>query len=404
MGTLLNTKKSAENNMTQKIKSWPDFSSDEINSVTQLLANRSFASQAKDEVLLFEKECAKLIERKHALAVANDTIALELALSAIGIQKNDEIILPARISIEVAAPVINSGAVPVIADIDRQSLNIATDDLETLITENTKAIICLHHAGWPCDMDSLIELAEKYSLKVIEICSQAQGAKYKNHAVGFFSHVAIFSFGADAIVSTGGEGGMLLCDDDEIFNRARHSLELQSAAMTAMQAALGRSQLLRLAEMVEHRRENAARFKQAFSELEGLKISVPAKEYYHSYNYYYCFLDTEKLKPGITSDFIVQKLSEKGVPICQPVCGEIYKEKAFESLDLPAGFPTAANPLPKAKLIDETAIMLPVHPALTEENIDYIIQILTGIINASGASGSDQKEVFGRDCLGLKKC
>src|SRR4029077_14215307 len=164
------------------------------------------------EGALFEKEFAISTGRKYAVAVANGTVALELALYALAIGPGDEVIVPSRTFIASASCVVMQGSTPVIADLDLESQNITVETIRKLISPRTKAVLVVHLAGWPCDMDPILVLGREHGLKVIEDCAQAQGATYKGRPVGAFGDVAAFSFCQDKIMTTGGEGGMFVTD------------------------------------------------------------------------------------------------------------------------------------------------------------------------------------------------
>ena len=161
----------------------------------------------------FEREFASFAGTEFAIAVGNGTLALDLALRGFGIGPGDEVIVTPRTFLASATAVINAGAIPVFADVDPDTQNITPDTVAAVITQKTKAVVCVHLAGWPCDMDGMMALAEKRGLFIIEDCAQAHGATYKGRPVGGLGHVGCWSFCQDKIMSTGGEGGMVTCND-----------------------------------------------------------------------------------------------------------------------------------------------------------------------------------------------
>jgi len=199
---------------------WPSFDLDEIDAVDKVLRSGKVNYWTGEEGTAFEQEFAAFHGVKHAIALANGTVALELALRVLGIGPGDEVIVTPRSFIASASCIVLQGAHPVFADVDRDSQNITVESIRRVLSPQTKAIIAVHLAGWPCDMDTIMELAHQHKLKVIEDCAQAHGAQYKNRYVGSFGHAAAFSFCQDKIMTTGGEGGMLLTDDDDIWSSA----------------------------------------------------------------------------------------------------------------------------------------------------------------------------------------
>src|SRR5690606_859125 len=238
-----------------------------------------------NECRQFEKEYAAYIARKHGIALHNGTLALELALYSFGIGPDDEVITTPRTFIASASATIMRGATPVFADIDSNTQNITAATIERVITSKTKAIIPVHIGGWPCAMDEIMDLADEYGLVVIEDCAQAHGAIYKGSPVGSFGHAAAFSFCQDKIITTGGEGGMLVLDDEKAWSRAwsykDHGKSYDAVynrehppgfrwvhesfgtnwRMLEIQAAIGRIQLQKLPEWVAIRQRNAQIFR-----------------------------------------------------------------------------------------------------------------------------------------------
>ena len=292
------------------------------------------------ECLQFEEEFAAFCGSKHAISLANGTVALELALYALGIGQGDEVIVTPRTFIASASCVVLCGAKPVFADVDRESQNITKETIQNVITPKTKAIIVVHLAGWPCDMDPIIKLAEEYHLKVIEDCAQCHGAVYYSRQpgnmpmknmmpitkegllfypcmTGSIGHVACFSFCQDKIMTTGGEGGMLLMDDDDLWAKAwafkdhgksfdavyrrQHSPGFRwlhesfgtNWRLTEMQAAIGRLQLNKLPVWVDIRRRNAMILTEAFTQTKSLRVTHPPENIRHSYYKYYVFVRPE---------------------------------------------------------------------------------------------------------------
>jgi dTDP-4-amino-4,6-dideoxygalactose transaminase len=340
------------------------------------------------EVEKFQYEFASHCEVKHAIALANGTLALELALKAFGIGPGDEVVVTPRTFIASASCAVLQGAIPVFADVDPNSQNITAETVEKAITPKTRAIIAVHLAGWPCNMDAIMALAGRHNLTVIEDCAQAHGAKYKGKPVGSIGHAAAYSFCQDKIMTTGGEGGMLLTNDDRAWSTAwaykDHGKNYESVyhkkhlpgfrwlhdnfgtnwRMIELQAAIGRIQLRKLPGWVELRRRNAAILSRRLSGFEALRLPVPPAEVFHSYYKYYAFVRPEKLKAGWDRDRIMNAIAAQNVPCFSGSCSEIYREKAFTDSPFPR-----SERLPVAWELGETSLMFLVHPTLSEKDM-----------------------------------
>lgn len=383
----------------RQIPPWPFFSADEIDAVMQVLRSGHVNYWTGEEGRHFEREFADWIGVSHAVAMANGTVALEVVLHALGIGPGDEVIVTPRTFIASASCVVLQGATPVFADIDRDSQNISVESIQKVLSPKTKAIIAVHLAGWPCDMDAILDLASQYNLKVIEDCAQAHGAKYKGKPVGSFGHASAFSFCQDKIMTTGGEGGMLLTDDDEIWSlswaykdhgksynsvyhkehppgfRWLHDSFGTNWRMTEMQAAIGRIQLRKLTQWVEIRRRNAAILSERFAKLDALRLTIPPPDVFHSYYKYYVFVRPEKLKAGWDRDRIMNRIVEEGIPCFSGSCGEIYLEKAFMESEFQQN-----ERLPVAKELGETSLMFLVHPGLSPDNMTTMADVVKKVI------------------------
>jgi dTDP-4-amino-4,6-dideoxygalactose transaminase len=384
-----------------RFAAWPFFGPDEIEAAASVLRSSRVNYWTGDHGKLFEREFAAFTESKHAVSVANGTVALELALHALGIGGGDEVIVPCRTFIASASCVAMRGATPIFADVDAASQNITVETIRPLITARTKAIILVHIAGWSCDIDPIRELARSRGIKVIEDCAQAHGATYKGRPVGSLGDVAAFSFCQDKIMTTGGEGGMLTTNDDSVSRRAwsfrdhgtdpdaaqdsmppngfrwmRHSLGT-NWRMTEMQAAIGRVQLHKVGGWIEQRRRNAAVLADAFSKCSALGVALPPSEIGHAYYKFYAFIRPERLRAGWTRDLIVATISAQGVPCGSGICSEIYREKAF-----PPGLRPAQR-LPVGRWLGETSLMFLVHPTLTEGDMASMCEVVKDVMDAA---------------------
>ncbi|KQX19491.1 MULTISPECIES: DegT/DnrJ/EryC1/StrS family aminotransferase [unclassified Sphingomonas] len=370
---------------------WPIYGDDEIAEVADILrSGRVNALVHGERRQRFEEEFAAYIGGFRAIAVANGTLALELGLRALGIGAGDEVIVTPRSYFASVSCIVAVGATPVFADVDPVSQNIDPEGIERMITSRTKAVICVHLAGWPCEMNPIMALCRRRGLKVIEDCAQALGALYHGRKVGSFGDAAAFSFCTDKIISTGGEGGMLIVEDPAVWARAwsykdhgknPEKLADRGAAngcfrwlhdgfgsnyrLTEMQAAIGSLQLRKLPDWLAARRRNAAALDRALADVPGLRLARPPAHVAHAYYKYYCFLTGPSLGARDARDALVSRLQALGVPCGSGSCPEIYGEDAFSDH---GSKPRA--PLPVARRIGDASIMLPVDPTLEVADMD----------------------------------
>ena len=378
--------------------SWPSFSAQEIEAVGAVLASNRVNQWTGTEVTAFESEFATYTGSQHAIALANGTLALDIALTALEVGPGDEVIVTPRSFIASASSVVTAGAIPVFADVDRNTQNLCLRSVETKLTEKTKAIIVVHLAGMPSDMDALMALARKHDVKVIEDCAQAHGARWNGQSVGTIGDIGAWSFCQDKIMSTGGEGGMVTTNNrslweimwslkdhgkshQTVFNdnpepgyRWLHESFGTNARLTEMQAAIGRIQTRRMPEWHEARLAHANRLWDACRPLNWLRVpEVPAKAEHAAYKCY-VFVKPEALPEGWTRDHIVELLTSQGVPAYQGTCSEVYLEKAFD------GTPwRPTERLPVAKELGDTSLMFLVHPTLESSHIDQTIAALISV-------------------------
>lgn len=378
---------------------WPAFSEEQVATVAEVLRSGRINQWTGSRVWEFEQEYADYLSRQHAIAVMNGTSALELALKAYGIGEGDEVITTPRSFIASASAIILQGAVPVFADVDRDSGNLTESTIEKAITSKTRAILVVHLGGWPAEMDSICALAAAHGLLVIEDCAQAHGAFRRGKPVGSFGDVAAFSFCQDKIITTGGEGGLVAIDDEEAWNVAwsykDHGKSYEAVfhrehgpgfrwlhesfgtnwRMTEMQAALGSLQLKGLEQSVAIRNGNAGVLRQGLEGLAGLRIpTVPATDT-HAFYKFYAYVIPEALKTGWTRDRIQFEIEEAGVPVTSGSCSEMYREVAFRNLGLVPG-----EPLPVAKELGETSLLFQVHPGLSQEALDWAVDIVSNVM------------------------
>ena len=394
---------------------WPSFSEEEVTSVAAALRSNKVNYWTGAECREFEKEFAVFAGTKYSIALANGTVALDLALKVLEVGPGDEVIVTPRTFLASASCVVTAGATPVFADIDRDSQNITAETIAAVLTPRTKAIICVHLAGWPCDMDPIMALAAKHGISVIEDCAQAHGARYKGRPVGGIGHMGAWSFCQDKIMTTGGEGGMLTLNDPDWWSRAWsykdhgkswsavyekahppgfrwvHESFGTNWRMIEMQAVIGRIQLRRMSEWTKRRGDNARRILNACREFSALRVpefrcgtcsgSCPSGAgCVHAQYKTYVFARPDRLKAGWTRDRIIEEVNVAGVPCFQGSCSEVYLEKAFDG--------TGWRPeqrLAAAKELGETALMFLVHPTLTDAEIDKTCAVIRQVMGSASA-------------------
>lgn len=375
----------------QPFAPWPFFQQDEIDAATRVLKSGKVNYWTGDEGRKFEQEFASFAGNDYAVALANGTVALELALYALGLEPGDEVITTSRTFIASASAVVMRGGVPVIADVNPESQNLTAETVARVLSPRTKAIIAVHLAGWPCDMDPLLDLAKKHGLKVVEDCAQAPGATYKGRPIGSMGDAAAFSFCQDKILTTGGEGGMLTTNLKDVWERAwafkDHGKSFRAVhqpnpqpgfrwlhesfgtnwRMTEMQAAIGRVALAKLPAWIAIRRRNASILNDCFKTIPALRVTEPPADVGHAYYKYYVFIRPSLLKSGWDRDRLLTSINAEGIPCFSGSCSEIYLEKAFEGC---AGMESRlSRRLAVAKVLGETSLMFLVHPTLSEADM-----------------------------------
>jgi len=367
---------------------WPSHTPEEIEAATKVLASGSINYWTGQEGRSFESEFAATAGCAHAVALMNGSVALEGALRALEIGPGDEVVVTPRSFVASASAVVMVGARPVFADVDLESQNITAATIEAVLTPRTRAVIPVHLAGWPCEMDAITELARAHDLKVIEDCAQAHGAAYKGRPVGSLGDCAAWSFCQDKIITTGGEGGMVTANNRQIWDRVWYLKDHGRCydtvyntihppgfrwlvrtfgtnwRMTEMQAAIGRVQLGKLIEWVALRRRNAGILTQRLGSLPALRVPEPPTHVAHAYYKYYVFIRPDRLRPGWDRDRILRAILQAGYPGAEGVCREIYREKAFVDAGL-----APPERLPVAQDLGETSLMFLVHPPLGPEHM-----------------------------------
>ncbi len=379
--------------------SWPNFSEEEAFAVQRVLLSNKVNYWTGEECREFEKEFAIWSDSKYAISLTNGTVALELALKALGVGPGDEVVVTPRSFIASVSSVVNAGATPIFADVDLQSGNITAESIEKVISNKTKAVICVHLGGFPCDMDPIMSLAKNHNIKVIEDCAQGHGAKYKGRSVGSIGHISAWSFCQDKIMTTGGEGGMVTTNDenfwrfmweykdhgksyDAIYHRSHptgfrwlHESFGTNWRMLEMQAVIGRIQLKRMSNWHEARLKNAKKIWITASNINGLRVGVIPEHIEHGAYKCYVYVVPEKLKDGWSREKIIEEINAEGVPCYGGACSEIYKEKAFDHTNL-----RPTTPLKNAVQLGKTSLMFMVHPTLSEVAINKTCDVLKKVM------------------------
>jgi len=382
-----------------KFSSWPSYTLEEADAVHEVVLSNKVNYWTGTECREFEKEFSAWSNVQYSVALGNGTLALDAALKALDIGIGDEVIVTSRTFIASISSIVNAGAMPVFTDLDLSSQNITPDSIRSVITNKTKAIVCVHLAGWPCDMDDIMGIANEYDLYVIEDCAQAHGAKYKGRPVGSIGHIGCWSFCQDKIMTTGGEGGMVTTNDESLWRKMwaykDHGKSYEAVyerehpegfrwlhesfgtnwRMTEMQAAIGRIQLKRMPDWHKKRLSNANSIWNAAKQCKGLRVpTIPDHIKHAAYKCYVFVEGNVDLR-----DKIRVEINEKGVPCYSGSCSEVYLEKAFDN----SGFRPKER-LPNAKELGETSLMFLVHPTLTEDEIQ---QTCDAIISVMGLAG-----------------
>lgn len=383
------------------ISPWPAFSQEEADIVRDVLLSNKVNYWTGNQCRELEKEFAVFTDSAYAIALGNGTLALDLALKGLGIGPCDEVVVTPRTFLASASCIVTAGATPVFADVDPNSQNITAESIRAVLSPRTKAIICVHLAGWPCDMDPIMDLAKERGLVVIEDCAQAHGARYKGRSVGSIGHVGAWSFCQDKIMTTGGEGGMVTTNDRELWARMwsykDHGKSWEAVyerehppgfrwvhesfgtnwRMMEVQAAIGRIQLQRMTEWNRIRARNASQLKNALSAFEFIRLPWPPENVQHAWYKFYAFVIPELLPAHIDRDQIIARINQAGVPCTQGSCPEVYLERAFDN----TGFRPRER-LPVARMLGETSMMFLVHPTIDEDRIKHLCHLIHSILSA----------------------
>jgi dTDP-4-amino-4,6-dideoxygalactose transaminase len=376
---------------------WPVYDAEDIEAVGEVLASGRVNYWTGEQGRAFEVEFATAVGTRHAVVLANGTVALELALRAAGVGPGNEVIVPAATFIATASAVVACGAEPVVVDVDPDTMTISTAAAAAAVTTRTAAIIAVHLAGHPADLAALRALADETGRLLVEDCAQAHGAVYRDLSVGAWGDIAAWSFCQDKIISTVGEGGAVTTSDPVLWRRCWELKDhgkswsaLREPApagfrwvhddfggngrMTESQAAVGRNQLRRLPRWTKQRNANAGVLSDALRDQPAVHVHAPAASVQHAYYRFYARVRPERLATGWDRDRLVAALMAEGVPARQGGCMEIYRERAFQR------FPGTPRSLPVAAELGRTCFALPVHPTLAPSDMDDMATALGKVL------------------------
>lgn len=378
---------------------WPSFSQEEADAVSRTLLSNKVNYWTGSECREFEKEFASYFGCEYAIALGNGTLALDVAFKVLNIGAGDEVVVTSRTFLASVSSIVLAGAIPVFADVDRNSQNITAETIKAVLSSRTKAILCVHLAGWPCDMDSIMALATDNDLYVIEDCAQAHGAIYKGKSVGSIGHIGAWSFCQDKIMSTGGEGGMVTTNNralwqsmwaykdhgkswEAVYERQHppgfrwlHESFGTNWRMTELQAVIGRIQLQRMPEWTHIRNHYAEQIWGAARKCPGLRVPQVPADIQHAAYKCYVFVEPAALKESWNRDRIMAEINARGVPCFSGSCSEVYLEKAFDKTDF-----RPKERLPVAKELGETSLMFLVHPTLTQFEINLTCKTIKEVM------------------------
>lgn len=363
-----------ENNLNNIPMAKPITGHEELKAIEDVLKSGMLAQG--NIVKEFENNFSEYINGKNSIAVSNGTVALDLALKSIGIKDGDEVITTPFTFIATANSILYQKAKPIFADIDEQTFNIDPNKILNKITNKTKAIIGVHLFGHPFDIRRIQEICEDYKLHLIEDCAQAHGAEYEGKKVGIFG-TGCFSFYPTKNITTG-EGGMITTDNNEIDELCRllrnhgqsskyyHTILGYNYRMTDIHAAIGIVQLKKLDEFNKKRIQNAE-YLDKHIKVDGIIIPFKERNVKHVYHQY-----VVRINENINRDELIKYLNSNGIGYAIHYPMLIYEQPLYQQL----GYKNEDADCPIAEKLANTVLSLPVHPALTEEDLKYIADIV----------------------------
>jgi perosamine synthetase len=354
----------------------------ELDYVTDCIKTNWVSSQGK-YIEQFEEQFASYCGCRYGISTTSGTTALHLALASVGIGQGDEVILPSFTMGATAFAVVYTGATPVLADSDGDTWNIDPARLEQLITSRTRAIMPVHIYGHPCDMDPIMEIAERHNLFVIEDAAEAHGAEYKGRKAGSFGLINCFSFYANKIITTG-EGGMVVTNDLVVANKARRLKDLAHSSqkrylhteigfnyrMTNIQAAMGVAQLERIDQYIDARRRHALLYNARLKNVDGI-VLPPEKEWAKNVYWMYSILVSDKF--GLSRDDLMSKLKDKGIDT-RAFFIPMHLQPVFLEMGL-----FVNEKYPVAEQMGRQGFYLPSGSGLKDQEIEFICESLNDI-------------------------
>jgi len=378
---------------------WPDYDDAEKKAVVAVLDSNKVNYWTGQEGRQFEQEFAEFSHSKYAIAVANGSVALDLAWQALEIPQGSEVIVTSRTFLASVSSIVLAGLIPVFADVDKETQNISMETIREQISNKTKAILCVHLAGWPCEMDDMQQLADEFELFIIEDCAQAHGAKYKGRSVGSFGDISAWSFCQDKIMTTAGEGGMVTTNNNKywekmwsfkdhgkswsaIYEKAHppgfrwlHESFGTNWRMTEIQATIGRLQLKKMVGWQQIRSTYSQQIFSTARKFSSLRVPIIPEYIAHAFYKCYVFIEPKKLKPDWNRDRIMAEINAKKVPCFSGSCSEVYLEKAFDNTNF-----RPSKRLENAQELAETSLMFLVHPTLNSQEIDLTLKVLSEVM------------------------
>lgn len=378
---------------------WPSFTDAEGDAARRVLMSNKVNYWTGQECRAFETEFAAWSGSRRAIAVANGTVALDLAWLALGIGKGDEVVVTPRTFLASISSIVNIGATPVFADVDADSQNITPETVARVVTPRTRAVLLVHLAGWPCDMDGFRALADAHGLFLVEDCAQAHGALYRGRSVGSMGDISAWSFCQDKIMTTAGEGGMITTDNEDwwstmwsykdhgksysaVYEREHppgfrwvHESFGTNWRLTEIQGAVGRIQLGYMPDWTAARTRNAEAILGTASGQQALRTPMPPSDIQHAWYKAYAFVRPEALRTDWSRDRILAEINARGVPAYSGSCSEVYLEKAFDGTGL-----RPAERLPVARELGDTSLMFLVHPTLTDDEVSRTQEAIAAVM------------------------
>ncbi len=389
-------------NEVTKFPQWPYFDKNEINAVINVIKSGKVNYRMGEIGERFEREFSSYFSSNYAVAVANGTLALDLAYRSIRPEIGSEVITTPRTFIATASTAAVQGLIPRFADVDRDSGNITAETIEPLINNKTKFISVVHLAGWPADMEKICDLAKSYNLTVVEDCAQAHGASINGKSVGTFGDIAAWSFCTDKILTTGGEGGMITTNKEHLYNfvwsfkdhgKNKNLIDNDNQPpgykwfhddfglnyrLTEMQSAIGIEQLKKLREWNKIRHRNAQILIKELSKLNVVRLALPEKKFHHAWYKFHCYIKPKYLKTDWDRDRIIREINDLGFPALHGSGSEIYLEKCFKN------FKNQTELCPVARELGQTSLMFLIHPTINSKlMINYAKNISKVIKNSS---------------------